>query len=289
MLGAMAETGIDIACYWAVHNAFPPRKGDYGYLSSEGSNTPSYSYDVFPMFTRHFGTTLVRSSSSDRSVSVFASSQGKLLSLFLINTGRGNPQTARVSIDGFEPAPASTMWVLDQNRRNELIDAPRDVSRTFALELPPFSLSVLEIIRNDSLPPPRNLARDATPAASSFSTIGPHFVPGSATDGVPFTRWNSAAWTKSNGEEEQWFQLAWGQVQRLSSVRIHWGETHAVRYRLETSGDGVRWETLTEVTEGHGGVEERSWVPVTAQFLRLYGLCGTPGISAYSIREIEVY
>ena len=43
MLGTMAEVGTDIACYWALHNFYPPRGGDYGYLSSDASNPPRYS------------------------------------------------------------------------------------------------------------------------------------------------------------------------------------------------------------------------------------------------------
>jgi hypothetical protein len=72
MLGTMAEVGTDIACYWALHNFYPPRGGDYGYLSSDASNTPRYSYYVFPMFTHHFGKELLSTTCSDPAISLYA-------------------------------------------------------------------------------------------------------------------------------------------------------------------------------------------------------------------------
>ena len=57
-------------------------------------------------------------------------------------------------------------------------------------------------------------------------------------------------------------------------------------YRVEYSLDGIRWEVLGSVTEGKGGVEDIGSARVSARYLRMVGL---KGISAYSIREIEVY
>jgi hypothetical protein len=87
-------------------------------------------------------------------------------------------------------------------------------------------------------------------------------------------------------------QLAWDRPQRCSLVRIHWGESFASEYSIETSGDGKEWRTVKDVPQGHGGVEEFSFAPVTMRYLRMNGRHGTGGratISAYSIREIEVY
>jgi hypothetical protein len=104
-----------------------------------------------------------------------------------------------------------------------------------------------------------------------------------------YTRWNSAAWTKSNGEEAGWFQLAWQRPRSISRIRIHWGETYAVEYQLKLSSNGKSWRTIREVTDGAGGVDVVKHAGGKARYLRIDGKRGTKGISAYSIREVEVY
>jgi hypothetical protein len=147
----------------------------------------------------------------------------------------------------------------------------------------------MDMIAVDSLVPPENLAQSARATASSYSTIGPHFGPASAIDGIADTRWNSAAWTKSNGLESQWFELSWKKPQQIRRVRILWGGTHAAEYTLRASTDGKAWKTLLSISNGTGGFEEHGVAPTMARFLRLEGKKGTKGISAYSIREIEVF
>jgi hypothetical protein len=75
----------------------------------------------------------------------------------------------------------------------------------------------------------------------------------------------------------------------VRSVRIRWGESPAVVYRLESSVDGTTWTTLREVPAGKGGVEEAAWDPRQVKYLRMNATRGTKGISAYSIVELEVF
>jgi chondroitin AC lyase len=77
--------------------------------------------------------------------------------------------------------------------------------------------------------------------------------------------------------------------QEVRRVRIHWGETPGRQYRLEVSSDAVRWDTVQQVTEGKGGIEEFTWAPVNCRYIRLNGMRGTKGISAYAVTEMEVY
>ena len=78
-------------------------------------------------------------------------------------------------------------------------------------------------------------------------------------------------------------------MQQIGSVRICWGETFGADYKLLSSIDGKIWVTLREVTNGHGGVEEIAVANIQARYLKIDGSRGAKGISAYSIREIEVY
>lgn len=292
MVGAMAEVGTDVACYWAVHNAFPPRGGDYGYLSSEGSNTPNVNYYVFPLFKEHFGSTLIESKSTDSKISVYSATAGKKLSLFVINKDKTASKKLDISLQNFLPQKNARVWILDSSRMNVELPPITNAGKQFSYTIPPFSLVAIECIAADSIIPPQNLARLATPSASSYSVIGPHFYPASAVDGKLYTRWNSEAWTKSDGKEEQYFQLEWAVPQTFSNVRILWGGTRGVKYSLEISDNGKEWKTLKEIADGKGDVDEFNFSPVTSKYLRINGKQGTGGrwtISAYSIREVEVF
>jgi hypothetical protein len=289
MLGTMAHLGIDIACYWALHNFYPPRGGDYGYLSSDGSNTPRYSYYVFPMLVRRLDGELLWAQADDPSISVYASRAGKSLSIACINKDRKSTRNLEIDLAGFAPRERGHVWILDAKRKNKQLPDLRKISKEFSFNVPPYSLTLVQLIEGDSIPPPQNLAQLAVPSASSFSTIGPHFTPASAVDGKLYTRWNSAAWTNSNGQEAQWFRLAWKQREQIARVIIRWGESRAVQYRLEASNDGKTWRTVREITGGLGGIDELEFPPFRTRYLRIEGSRGTKGISAYSIREIEVF
>ena len=289
MLGTMAETGTDGACYWALHNAFPPRNGDYGYLSSEGTNTPSYTYRVFPMLAPRFRGVAIRTGSGDPRVRVYAAKNGKALTLMLINRDRTQSVTVSVRYEGFVPKSEGLLSILDSHSPPATGTTTTRITDPFLFRLPSSSLSVVELAAADSIAPPVNLALRASASASTFSVIGPQFGPASAADGKPHTRWCSAAWTKSNGEEAQWLLLAWTVPQEVRRVRIQWGETWGTHYRLEVSPDAVIWDTVREVTGGKGGIEEFTWAPLICRYIRLSGIRGTKGISAYAVKEMEVY
>ncbi len=289
MLGAMAEAGTDVACYWAVHNFYPPRGGDYGYLSSEGSNTPRLSYYVFPMLTAHYLGNTVASQSDAAVVVAHAARDGKRLSVMLINRDPRHTHPVAVSFKSFAARSTASWQLLDDTRHAVRMADLSVKDGNVSVELPPYSLSVIDCIAADSVDAPANLARTAEATASSYSTIGPHFGPGSAIDGDVFTHWNSAAWTKSNGEETQWLQLRWDAPVEASVVRIQWGDSPAISYRLQSSLDGIDWTTLAVRDSSAGGTEEITFAPVVFKYLRMDGRKGSKGISAYSIRELGVF
>ena len=289
MLGCMAELGTDIACFWALHNFYPPRGGDFGYMSSDRSNTPYYSYYVFPMFSRHLRGTLVSASSDDAAISAYSSRHGKTLSIILINKDKRRQKSPEISLANFVPQAKAQAWILDEKRKYVQLNALTQISGRFAVSLPPHSITAIDIVEQDSVLPAVNIADLARATASSYSTIGPHFGPSSAIDGKLYTRWNSAAWTKSSGQEAQWFQLEWPGSRQITLIRIRWGETFGSAYRLLASVDGKKWQLIRDVTDGRGGVEEIAADRLKVRFLKIDGTRGAKGISAYSIREIEVH
>lgn len=289
MIGTMAYAGTDIACYWAVHNAYPPRRGDYGYLSSEGSNTPSPTYAVFPLLSGRFCGEVLGVTLPSGTLRAYASRHGKALTAVVLNVDPKNKRDVEVRWSDGALAPVARRWILDREQANVELSPCSVRHGAVSLTVPPYALVVLEAIAADSVIPPVNLARSASALASSFSTIGPRFSPASAIDGKIHTRWCSAAWTKSNGEEHQWIRLTWTTPVTIARVRLVWGETWAQQYRLESSLDGTTWTTLKEIRNGVGGAEELIVPSVQTRHLRLSGSRGTKGISAYALAEFEVY
>jgi hypothetical protein len=289
MLGTMAEVGVDIGCYWALHNYYPPRNGDYGYLSSDGSNTPRYPYFVFQMLSHRLVGSAVHPSTSDPALSVYAAKHDKVISIVAINKDKSSNKPIEIRLDKFDARRSASVWVLDENRKNERMPDIQAVNGRFTVNIPRYSMVVVDCIGTDSALPMTNLALTAECSASSVSTIGPNFKPQNAADGKLYTKWNSAAWTNSNGLEAQWFRLAWDIPIQFDLLKIVWGATYAVDYTIDFSSDGATWTTVRTVKNGRGGTETIEIPRVTARQLRLSGQTGSKGISAYSIREIEVY
>lgn len=295
MLGSMAELGTDIACFWALHNEYPPRGGDFGYLSSDGKNTPRYTYYVFPMFVKHFGGQVLPVLRGDSTVSAYASRRGKSLSVALINKSTHQSKRVELLFRGFTAGPHAEAWILDRKRKNEKFSPLHVRAERVEVRLPPFSLLMLRFVDRDSSLRHPNVALSAVATASSHSPEnalwGPgHFDAAKAIDGNRSTRWRSGIRMKEEEQDLHWLRLMWQRRQQIGFVRILWGENYATDYELQISDDGQMWKPLRVVSGGKGGVEEHILEsPVSARFFRFFGKKGAKGGSAYAIREIEVY
>jgi hypothetical protein len=107
------------------------------------------------------------------------------------------------------------------------------------------------------------------------------FAAAKAVDGDVATRWSSAF------SDPQWIAVDLGAKREIARVRLNWEAAHAVAYKLQVSGDGSSWTTVTDVEDGRGGIEEHE-VTASARYLRMYGTKrATPW--GYSLRELEVY
>ncbi|MBI3111099.1 MAG: discoidin domain-containing protein [Ignavibacteriales bacterium] len=298
MLGTMAELGTDIGCLWALHNQYPPRGGDFGYLSSDGRNTPRFTYFVFPMFVNLFGSEVLRVTGANGPVSVYASRTGKTLTLALINKQRRATIPVEIALSHFNPHPKAEAWILDEKRQNERLPDLSIPAAQFDVKVPPYALMMVRLLERDSLLPSPNLARGAIATASSFSPLnalwGPGtFTPSSAIDGNTDTRWRAGVKMTKDEADPDWLQLSWKRSEEIGLVRILWGENHGTDYQLQVSQDGTTWRAIREVRGGTGGVEHHEIVPpVKTRFLRFKGVKGTTGPrggSPYAIRELEVF
>jgi len=292
ILGTMAELGTQVACFWALHNAYPPRGGDYGVLSADGRNIPSYSYYVFPLYTHLFGKILVESLSSDPNVSVYASRFGDdTLSVIFINKDRRNDKELRVSLRSFDPSPTGRIWIVDAKRKLQRLPGTqiRIGQTNFSLHLPKYSIVAVQLLRAGAILPPVNIALHARASASSYSLTDPYFGPQSAVDGKLHTRWASAAWASKDGSDQQWFQIDLGIPKTFNRIVIRWAKGYGTEYTIAVSVDGKRWNDVLKQSNGKGKVEQLDFNPVTARYIRLHGTKGSKAISTYSIYEFEVY
>lgn len=291
MVGTMAELDEQMACYWALHNSYPPRGGDYGILSEDGKNQPSYNYYVFPIYTHLFGSQLVESSSSDSSLSVYSSMFGEdTLSIVLINKDKKNIKHVEIQLNSFVPQGSASVWLLNAIHRLDRLSGLKNVSPSFNEQVPPYSIVILQLLRKGVVLPPPNLALNALASASSAARNGPHFGPSSAVDGKLYTRWASdALWGKEDGRDKQWFEVDLGKSREVDSIVIHWARGYGIEYKILVSADGKKWVTVFHENDGRGGIERIRFGPVKARFLKLDGAKGARAVSSYSIYEFEVY
>lgn len=291
LLGVMAELGQRMSCYWALHNSYPPGGGDYGILSEDGKNIPSYNYYVFPIFTHLFGQTIVKSSTSDSSTSIYSALKGKdTLSIILINKNRERSKRIRINLTGFYPEQVGERWVLSSTYRLRRMPDINNAGGQFEVNLKPYSITVLQMLKKGTAVQLKNLALHARVLSSSYAKNGPNYGPSSAVDGRLYTRWASAAlWNAENGKDRQWFEIDLGKIFTFDKIKIYWAREYGIKYNIVCSQDGHKWFEVYKQENGKGKIEDIEFKPIRARFIKLNGTQGSKGVSSYSIYEIEVF
>jgi acyl-homoserine lactone acylase PvdQ len=125
-----------------------------------------------------------------------------------------------------------------------------------------------------------NLAQGATATASS--TQNSSYPAGRAVDGDLSTRWSSAS------SDNQWLRVDLGAVKPVARTILRWEAAYGRAYQIQTSADGSTWTTVYSTTTGDGGVDNVTFTPVNARYVRMQGV--KRGTSyGYSLYEFEVY
>ena len=124
-----------------------------------------------------------------------------------------------------------------------------------------------------------------TPVAVQASSSQGGNPAANAIDQNRATRWASN-WTGT-----EYLQLDFGTPRDISRVKILWESAYAKDYRLETSLDGVTWNTppLRTVLNSNGGEEDLTGLAGRGRYLRLTGTRRALSSFGYSIYELEVY
>jgi beta-galactosidase len=134
---------------------------------------------------------------------------------------------------------------------------------------------------NSSAPTGPNLAlnRTATESAGqNDATLGPNF----AVDGNLTTRWSSAF------VDPSWITVDLGTAQTINQVMLYWEAAYATQYQIQVSNDAHNWTSVFTQPTGQGGVENITFVPVSARYVRMYGTARATQYG-YSLYEFQVY
>lgn len=128
--------------------------------------------------------------------------------------------------------------------------------------------------------PQGNLALFETVNASSIENNGRDA--GLANDGDMTTRWSSEY------SDDQSITIDLGEVNQVDRVLLYWETAYASQYTLEVSADGQSWAKVHEENAGDGGMDEITFEPLGARYVRMNGIKrGTT--FGFSLWEMEVY
>ncbi|MFB7455681.1 discoidin domain-containing protein [Streptomyces sp. NPDC056188] len=128
-----------------------------------------------------------------------------------------------------------------------------------------------------------NVALRKTATASSFQPSGGDCpcTAANAVDGRADTRW------ASDWSDPQWIQVDLGAPTAFRHIQLVWETAYAKAYAIQTSNDGQNWQTLRQITDGKGGVNDFD-LTGTGRYVRIN--CTQRGTGwGYSLYELGVY
>jgi len=158
-------------------------------------------------------------------------------------------------------------------------DASGNTVRGNPLTFTVHAASAVAVEITDRQPSSVNLALNKTAAASSAMAGSPASA---AVDGNAATRW------ESQFTDPQWISVDLGAVNTVSGVKLNWETASAKAYKIQVSTDGSNWTDAYTQTNGAGNVENITFAPVNARYVRMNGTVrNTP--YGYSLWEFEVY
>ena len=118
------------------------------------------------------------------------------------------------------------------------------------------------------------------PAAAS-SSDGPSRGSGKAVDGDVQTGWSSAS------TDSQWLVVDLGSAQKISQIRISWGEAFAKKYEIEVSKNGKKWKSVFKTNSGRGGNVTVHFDEKNARYVLINGI-KPDSRDGYSVLELDV-
>ena len=141
----------------------------------------------------------------------------------------------------------------------------------------------IQILSEAEIRKVRSIAQGCKVTASSEISNTQGFFPARlAVDGKMVTRWSSKF------SDPQWLMVDLGKEQPVGRVRIAWETAYGKDFKIQASLDGIEWEDVYTMTNGHGTINDMKFAPRQARYVRMYGTArGTE--FGYSIFEFQVF
>nr|WP_295927680.1 ThuA domain-containing protein [uncultured Dyadobacter sp.] len=118
---------------------------------------------------------------------------------------------------------------------------------------------------------------------SSSENQSAMFDAGNLVDGDSTTRWSSAS------ADSAWVTIDLLQTYAVGRVALHWEASYAAAYQVQTSQSGEKWQTVADVKQGDGKLDNLTFSPVQARYVKILAQKRAPGKWGYSLYEVEVY
>ena len=79
-----------------------------------------------------------------------------------------------------------------------------------------------------------------------------------------------------------------GAIAKINRVVLDWENAYGKAYTIEVSTDGKTWQPVYSTTQGNGGIDDISFSPVSARYVKMNGTKrGTPyGFSLWSSKSM---
>lgn len=103
-----------------------------------------------------------------------------------------------------------------------------------------------------------------------------------AFDGNTNTCWYSQY------SDNQWVYVDLGAPQVFKSVKLNWENAYGKAYKIQLSNDGINWSDIYTATNGDGGIDEITFAPISARFVKMDGISRATQWG-YALKEFEVY
>jgi len=144
-------------------------------------------------------------------------------------------------------------------------------------------MNPIPVVAIHVLPP--NVAHKKIAYSSSFQIdligSGYSYPAQNAFDGKMRTPWSSLDF------DPQWLCIDLGSSISIKGVTLYWETAYGQAYKIQVSADLIDWKDVYSTTTGDGGKDSISFEPISARFVRMYGIQrGTAW--GYSIWEFQI-
>lgn len=95
-------------------------------------------------------------------------------------------------------------------------------------------------------------------------------------------------WKVTGTGKNSYLQAELDKKYNIDSMVLKWGSGYASEYIIEVSDDGESWSTVYEAAEATGGIENISFEPVKAKYVRISGM-KRGGNTAASLYNVSIY